>query len=368
MRWLVSTRFDLTMVLVPLTIAFGSWALVPPDFGRPLWAYVLFIVSFDVAHVWSTGYLTVFDPVAARRRRWLLATTAAVAWFGAFCVHLASPVIFWTALAYIAIGHFIRQQDGFLRLYAVRGGDRTPQTRRADSVALWTGALAPLALWHADTSDRFDWFGSGETFAVQVPEAAVVPLIVGAVVVATTWVAREVLRTLRGAAPSWGRWLWMGASWLTWWIGLRVVDHFFVAAAFINLFHGIPYTMLVWHRFRANPAHGEPGGSGAFVGFVARRGGWLVFYLVVLAIALAEEALWDRFVWGDYLPGLAGTQEPSAHAAWRAFWIAGLSLPQIVHYYLDGVLWRRAPGNEDLGAMMRYDGSASGGASDRSVG
>jgi hypothetical protein len=59
---------------------------------------------------------------------------------------------------------------------------------------------------------------------------------------------------------------------------------------------------------------------------------------VVWVLAFAEELLWDRLVWHDrdWLFG----------AGWRARdwrWIAVplLALPQLTHYLLDGLVWRR---------------------------
>ena len=55
-RWIVSSRFDLTILLAPLTVALLS-LLAIKGFGikEPLWAYLNFFVSFDVAHVWGTA-------------------------------------------------------------------------------------------------------------------------------------------------------------------------------------------------------------------------------------------------------------------------------------------------------------------------
>lgn len=333
------------MLGLPLAIAFLAWALVPPDFGRPLWAYVAFIVSFDVAHVWSTAYLTYWDREAFARWRSTLLSAPIVAFGLAFALHRYDPVVYWTALAYIAIGHFAKQNLGFVRLYAAAGGRRDRATRRWDSAAVYAGTLGPVLLWHADPSDVFDWFGSGETFVLRLPEAAAPAIALGMLSIGVAWLGREGAAIARGARRTPWRWGWMLSTWITWWIGLRVVDDFLVAAAFINLAHGIPYTLLVWRRTRARAERGQADHLPRIA-----TAAFPLFYGVLLVAALGEEWLWDRFVWGDYVRSL-GAPEPSEGAS-RSLWIALLSLPQTVHYYLDGVLWRRDPRNDDLSGLL----------------
>ena len=366
MQWLVSPRFDVAMIALPLSVAVLAWALIPEAFGRPLWAYVLFVVSFDVAHVWTTGFLTYFDPLVRARRRRLLAGALVGAFFASFAVHAYSAVVYWSALAYIAIGHFIKQQVGFLRLYAARTRCASATDRRWDAGTLWVGALGPIVLWHADPSERFDWFDSGEDFAVALPESVAPAVVIVMVCVATLWTTRQVLHVVRVRRASWGRWMWMVASWATWWCGLRVADSFFVAAAFINLFHGVPYTMLVWHRVRSNPVHRERVGTA--VASIASAGRWGAFYAIVLGAALLEETLWELIVWHQYTRGSAPVLPAWSRSVWLSFWVALLSLPQVVHYYLDGVLWRGGPDNADLSAMLSASERWVTGDTDRQAG
>lgn len=336
-----------------MVFALVAWLLLPDDgFGKPLWAYVLFVVSFDVAHVWSTGWLTWFDREAFARRRRLLTWAPPAAFALSFCLHLASPVVFWTLLAWVAITHFAKQQVGFIALYRARRGERDPVDRRLDRLALYTGAFGPVALWHADPTEIFDWFDAGEQFVVRLPPS-IAPAIHGLMVaVALVWLGRQVVRARAGRAINPAVVVWMIAAWFTWWMGTRVASNFFVAAAFLNLFHGIPYVALVWLRVRANPAVWSR--NDGLVGRLSRPGGALVFYGVVLTLAVAEELLWDAMVWHDFAPD-AVTRWFADPSAWlAAAFVAALSLPQVVHYGLDAVLWRRAPGNADLGHLVRH--------------
>jgi hypothetical protein len=326
------------MMIGPLLLAFALHLGMPSDMERPLWGYLLFVVSFDVAHVWTTIYLTYFDPDERRRRPRVYALIPLAAAFTSFALCLYSPVVFWTALAYIAIGHFIKQQIGFLALYSAKEEPSSQRDRSFDRFVVWVGALGPILLWHADPTEIFDWFDSGEQFLVRLPpiEAAVVTLMA---VTASAWLVRQLFRWRAGTlrAP---RVLWVACCWVSWWYGLRVAEHFFVAAAFINLFHGIPYTMLVWRRLTASRRLRAEQSPPSVSRWVANGGHWIVFYLSVLLLALLEEGLWDTFVWGQYGVQLFGLDAPHGQAVTMALWVALLSLPQVTHYALDGVIWK----------------------------
>ena len=68
--------------------------------------------------------------------------------------------------------------------------------------------------------------------------------------------------------------------------------------------------------------------------------------------ALVEEVLWDGVVWKVYLPQLTGAPAPAMGALALSAWVAALSLPQIVHYFLDGYIWKLDGSNPDLYATF----------------
>jgi hypothetical protein len=71
------------------------------------------------------------------------------------------------------------------------------------------------------------------------------------------------------------------------------------------------------------------------------------FVAVALACAFCEELFWDRLVWHerDYL---FGASEPWLSERVLSFVVPLLALPQLVHYALDGLLWR----SKDAGAAQ----------------
>ena len=141
----------------------------------------------------------------------------------------------------------------------------------------------------------------------------------------------------------------MLGSWVSWSLGIGLATHPLVSLACINLFHGVPFLVLVWYRchegWRARAAAGE-------VPPEPRRQPWVyrlaqpralgAFYGLLLLLALAEEGLWERLVWGNYVAKV------ELEGAGLALAVALLSTPQIVHYFLDAWLWKLDGSNPDL--------------------
>ncbi len=84
---------------------------VTPRSGR------LLVVGVDVAHVYGTLYRTYLDPAEFRRRRSLYVLAPLLGWLAFAALYSLGAMVFWRALAYLAVFHFVRQQYGFMMLY-----------------------------------------------------------------------------------------------------------------------------------------------------------------------------------------------------------------------------------------------------------
>lgn len=340
------------MIAVPFTVAFGALALITGlGLKEPLWAYLLCFVAFDVAHVWATAYLTYLDKEAFQRRRALYLWPVPLSFAIAFGLHLTSPVVFWTALSYFAIFHFAKQQYGFIAIYKAKAKERSRLDYRLDKLALWTGALGPVLLWHATPAGQFDWFDGEERFLVRLPEEAKLVIAGVMFLVGALWIVRQLHVLARGDGVNVGKGLWMVGSWVSWYAGVRLADNLLVSAALLNFFHGLPFLMLVWHRMRIRWRDVDVTRA-PFLARLTHPRRWPLFYGLLFAVAFVEEVLWDGVVWRTYLPGLTGVPMPQLSAVALSLWVALLSLPQIVHYFLDGFLWKLDDHNQDLAAAL----------------
>jgi len=351
-RWIVSARFDLALLAIPLVASLASLATLGLDGEEvPLWAFLVLIVAFDVSHVWATGYLTYLDGEALRRRRLLFLLPIPLSFLVAFRLHMHSATLYWTLLAYVAIYHFIQQQWGFVALYKACAKERNPIDYYLDKWTLWVGALGPVLLWHASPSRQFDWFNAGESFIATIDPGLRPDIGFVMLAFASVYVLRQVHLAVAQNQLNLGKSLWMACSWLSWTVGISYAANPLVSAAFLNLFHGIPFLALVWYRCnRRWEDHFSE--VSPLLAWLSQRRNWLAFYLMVLGLAIAEESLWDGLIWQTYLPALLDFDPPNLSAAALSFWVALLSIPQIVHYYLDAWIWKLDGSNPDLGPAL----------------
>jgi hypothetical protein len=349
--WLVSPRFDLAMVGLP-ALGTALVALAPNATGYPpLWAFLLLVVAVDVAHVWSTLYLSYLDREAFARRRLLFLLPIPVAVLVSWRLHLYSPELFWTLLAYFAIHHFAAQQLGFIALYRTLAGDRDPLDRRLDWWTLWVGALGPVVWWHASPDRDFDWFGNGEVFLVTLDPAVKPDILAVMVVVGGLWVGRQVWLARRGRLNP-GKVAWMTAVWLSWAIGVGMAGHPLVSLAAINLLHGGPFLALVWRRCNHRWQGRTSGAASPVLAWLSQKRAVLAFYALVLCLGAIESGIWDWTTWGVYLQPLFGWETLTLRPPLEALLVGVLATPQIVHYYLDRWLWKLDGSNPDLNAML----------------
>lgn len=330
----------LSLALAVLAPALGGGGALPT------WAWLLFVVAVDVAHVHATLFRTYFDGEELRRRRALYVGAPLACYALGVALHLVSELTFWRALAYVAVIHFIRQQVGWVAVYRALAGERGRLDRLLDDALVYAATAWPLLYWHANPR-AFHWFVEGDF--VSAPGLARAALPLGGAVyaaLAVAYVARASGRALRGAPPNLGKHLVVLTTAATWAVGIVFTNGDFEFTVTNVLGHGVPYLALVFMVARERA--GEVPGS-----LTARlvAGGLLTFLGVALALAFAEEMLWDRLVWHDRpeLFGGAGVDDPPLLGPLaRAFLVPLLAVPQATHYLLDAVLWRR----RDTGAAQ----------------
>ena len=104
--WLFSRRTDLAMFAGSALVS-TLVVLLAPTWGvvgeTPPWAWLVFVVGIDVAHVWSTVFRVYLDGDELRRRPVLYAGAPLLAYALGVTVHQVSSELFWRVLAYVAV-------------------------------------------------------------------------------------------------------------------------------------------------------------------------------------------------------------------------------------------------------------------------
>ena len=343
--FLRSPAFDLGWFVLPgvlaalAGLALGLLDPDPPDHDSLL-VWIAGVLLVDVAHVWASLYRTYLDPVARRiHRKRLILAPLLCAWLG-FLLHLESPLLFWGVLAYVAIFHFIKQHVGFALLY-VRAGDESPRDRTLTNLTLWTGTLAPVIWWHAHLPTGFAWFMQGDLLPGLPPLLGTLALALE-LPVFLAFAVRRLQLARRGRTNPMVPLLVLTPA-VCWHLGIVAYDDDRIFTITNVFLHGVPYMALVWLA-----------GGRDRVAREIHRGPLAVlaaFYGLLVALALAEEFLWDRLVWHDH-PALFGASTLELHPVLTAAAVALLAVPQATHYLLDRWIWKVGPDNPALAAQL----------------
>ncbi|WP_408887983.1 hypothetical protein ACJ2CR_20885 [Myxococcus faecalis] len=337
--WLFGPRVDLA-VFAGSALASVALVLAAPWLGAagdtPPWAWLLLVVCVDVAHVWSTLFRTYLDPGQLRERPGLYLGAPLVAWVVGVLAHQISAGAFWTLFAYVALFHFVRQQYGWVALYT-RKARASDLERRLDAAAIYAATVGPVVWWHANLPRAFWWFVEGDFLPGLPPWLGTVALVLHAGVL-LTWAGLQLARVARGEGLQLGKVLLIGATWVTWFGGIVLARDDFTFTVMNVVLHGVPYFALLFRYARGRDGEGDFGVASSIL-----RAGLPGFLLFLVALAFAEELLWDRFIWHERT-GLFGGSDWTLSPDLLALVVPLLALPQATHYVLDAFIWK--PGRE----------------------
>lgn len=391
--WLSSPAWDTAFIIGPAFLSSAVALIFKQQMENsphlPLWAWVSLVLCIDVAHVYATLFRTYFDRQAFERNSTLLTTVPIACWAVGVLLYSINAIFFWRTLAYLAVFHFIRQQYGFVMLYARREPAGYQQFRWLDHIAIYTAMLFPLLFWHTHLPRNFEWFVEGD-FIASMPAGIA---DVGFAIYLTVGVAYLAKECVIGRSTGYfniPKNLIITGTALSWWVGIVAINSDMAFTLTNVVTHGIPYVALVWLYHRIKPTvdskadfSAKPAGSTKLardaklsgnigtgsktkladpVKSVAMPNSVKVsvgtsfealfakltltnivgFALVLLALAYLEEGLWDGLVWREHLSVFQPFAFlPSfADKSILAVLIPLLSLPQSAHYVLDGFIWR----------------------------
>ncbi|MCX5743570.1 MAG: hypothetical protein NT062_13850 [Proteobacteria bacterium] len=348
--WLFGRTRDLVIFGGTAIVALLLVAVAPLVGGStvgkdaPEWTWIVGVLLVDVAHVWSTAFIVYLDPAEWRRRPALYGALPIGCFFVGVCLYVAGgEATFWRVIAYLAVFHFIRQQFGWVMMYRARIGERTG--RWIDGATIYATTLYPLLVWHARPPRDFAWMRDGDF--VTLPAWLATGAGVAYVALLVAYAARAGRQLVRREPVSWGKHLVVATTAACWYVGIVATNSDY-AFTITNVFiHGIPYLALVYVYARSASREVASAG-GATATLLAGRRGLATFLGTLWLVAYVEELAWDRAIWHErgYLFGAAWDS-----GDWALVIAPLLATPQLVHYVLDGFLWRRRA-NPRLGRLL----------------
>ncbi len=376
--WLESRGFDISLWLGTLILS-GSFILIANKVmigdKFPLWAFIGVVVAFDVTHVYGTIYRVYLDQWEMKRRPRLYFGSVLIIYFISMGIYAISPGIFFTCIAYYAVYHFIKQHLGFVFLYKHKLQETNRLDYYIDRISVYTATIYPILWWHTHLPRKFSWFIDGDFIEASnlkvlfikylnlsnslfllfqnglyflVNEILWIPYII----ILILYILRQGYLWIRQGFFNPGKNLAMAIPWISWYFGIIYFNNDMIWNGFIILTHAIPYFALVWLYITRKNKLQKRNYYGWIMNIISQPKNWILFYLFLFCIAMIEEFFWDVFVWKQYLQYIfyydSGWNANISREIKYLFWIPLLSLPQIVHYYLDGKIWRMNKENPDL--------------------
>lgn len=353
--WIYSRSFDLLFILAPAFVITAAVICVPGIFRTagdlPLWAWVVFVMLIDVAHVYSTLFRTYFDSEEVDRRGTLFTIIPVLCWLVGVLLYWVGAAVFWSVLAYLAVYHFVRQQYGFMMIYARKEG-AAGWRLNLDRWAIYLATVYPLIFWHTHLPRNFEWFIAGDfiPFSAVFVERLCWFLYCA---VLTAYVLKELAGWRAGQTLSLGKNLLLIGTVLSWYVGIVHYNGDMAFTLTNVVSHGIPYIALVWiyeHKKLRSAGQVLPRIVALF------RPKYIPIYVLLLALlAYGEELLWDTFVWREHAAVFGSWFGISAVTDGLTLtWLVPLlAMPQATHYVLDAFIWRLRKPDPGLSFLVR---------------
>jgi len=331
--WLFSASTDITVFLgsaIVSLLALWVGARAGVLYGdSPDWAWVPAVLLIDVAHVWATSFRVYLDPAERKRRPWLYTLVPVVGFMLGVALYSQGELVFWRALAYVAVFHFVRQQYGWVALYRAKAGERDSAGKLIDTLAIYAATLYPLIYWHSHLPRKFWWFLANDfSPAPSIIATAAEPLYW---LIMAAYAVKSMYGWLVRRAGNPGKDIVVVTTAVCWYVGIVALNSDYAFTVTNVVIHGVPYLALTYWYGRARLKQS----GGAFRVFAF---GPAAFLVMLWAVAYIEEMFWDRGVWQDR-SWLFGS--PWDVGTLKLLLVPLLALPQITHYVLDGFVWRR---------------------------
>lgn len=356
--WIYSPKVDLLFILGPaffvtalvilLQDQVDTFAFVPP------WLWLLLVVGVDVTHVYSTVFRTYFDKVEMQKRQAMYLLTPLIAWVAGCLLYSLGSMIFWRALAYLAVFHFVRQQYGFMMIY---GRKEDHRFKLIDKLAIYSATIYPLIYWHGHERN-LNWFIEGDFFKI---DSLAIVLVAGFAYAAIllAYLTKELLLWRQSHGFNYPRNLMLLGTALSWLFGIVIFDNDVAFTAINVISHGVPYLALMWVYGR-NQTQLQGEKSSFKFHWVAKifQRKWVPAYLAVLfAWAYFEESLWDGLIWHEHGTVLYFAEKFSIiNSEQTLVWLVPLlAMPQITHYVLDAFIWRMQQSNTNWKEILFFN-------------
>jgi hypothetical protein len=342
--WIHSAKFDLLWFHLPSLIAIAVVFLLPANLIEQdisPWVWLVLIAGIDVSHVYSTLFRSYFHKKQKEKYKKILLLIPLICFVAAVFLYSLNGIYFWRILAYLAVFHFIRQQYGFLSIYK-RKENIGRFFNAIDNIVIYSATIYPIIFWHFSNDRVFKWFVDKDFIAFNNYKNLLTIAECCYFMILTLWTISICWQFLKFKYINVPKVLWVISTCASWYIGIVYFNSDLVFTILNIVSHGIPYMALVWHY-----AQKDNNLEKNFLSFgkysFNKYYGIFIFLGTLIILAITEEAIWDTFIWQEHplFFGFLYTKKTFLVSnELKTFLIPLLALPQMVHYVLDGFIWR----------------------------
>lgn len=294
------------------------------------YTWLFLIVFVDVAHVYSTLFKTYFVKEEIRKRKLLYYGIPVLSWILGLILYQFGSLTFWSVLALIAVFHFIRQQYGFMRIYARY--EQNGWSKSLDGIAVYSATIFPMLYWFK-TPRAFTWFVENEfSWFRHVPDyLPAITFLYFLILIA--WLSRTLYGIIRTGRINIPKTVLISGTYLSWYFGIVYFNDDLVFTFLNVISHGIPYIALIYIReIQQKRAHQQ-----SRLSLFKSTSGIFLFIFIILGFAFFEEFLWEILIWNEHF-----SLNLNVSLRWFQFLVPLLIVPQLTHYLLDGFIWRNS--------------------------
>jgi hypothetical protein len=293
------------------------------------YTWLFLIVFVDVAHVYSTLFKTYFVKEEVQKRKLLYYGIPVLSWALGLILYQLGSLTFWSVLALVAVFHFIRQQYGFMRIYA--RFEPNNWNKRIDEVAVYSATIFPMLYWFK-TPRAFTWFVENEFNWFKILPNYTNFITVLYVLILSVWIIKTVFEIFKTKQINVPKITLITGTYFSWYFGIVYFNNDLVFTFLNVISHGIPYVALIYIREIKQKNSQELNKLSVFKSTF----GIFLFIVVIVGFAFFEEFLWEILVWREHF-----SFDFQLSLNWFQFLVPLLVVPQLTHYLLDGFIWRK---------------------------
>ncbi|MDR6460317.1 uncharacterized protein (DUF983 family) [Chryseobacterium vietnamense] len=332
--WIHSAKTDWWFILSPpflvlLVIFLFQKQIQELENHYSFYTWLFLIVFVDVAHVYSTLFKTYFVKGEIQKNKLLYLGIPAVSWILGIILFQFGSLTFWSVLALIAVFHFIRQQYGFMRIYA--RFEPNNWSKKIDEVAVYSATIYPMLYWFS-TPRAFTWFVNNEfDWLKNLPDYThLLTVIYFSILI--IWIVKTTFEAFKTKRINIPKIALIAGTFLSWYFGIVYFNNDLLFTFLNVVSHGIPYIALIYIREIHQKENNQLNRMQVFKSF----SGVFLFVVIILGFAFVEEFLWETLVWNEHFSLNVMLSE-----IWYQFLVPLLVVPQLTHYLLDGFIWRK---------------------------